>query len=72
MVAEGVAKSPGLFAPSVIQVPLRLAIVDLEAGRVTAVAGRRVAMANQRDMAALDEGGPGFLGIVGARRRRDD
>jgi hypothetical protein len=72
VVAEGLAERPGLFAPSFIQVPLCPAIVEPEAGRVTAVAGRRVAMANQRDVAALDERSPGFLGIVGGDSRRDD
>jgi hypothetical protein len=29
-------------------------------------------MANQRNMAALDEGSPGYLGIIGGKGRRDD
>src|SRR5438093_12626802 len=35
-------------------------------------AGRRVTMAKQLNMAAVDERGPGFLGIIGGEGRRDD
>src|SRR5207245_4700445 len=68
----GLAKRLRLFAPPFIQVPLRRAVVELEAGRVTAVAGRCVAVTNQRHMTALGERGPGFLGIIGGHIRRDD
>jgi hypothetical protein len=57
--AEGRAERPGLRPASRIHVALGRAIVDLEAGRVAAGAGRRVAMADQRDMTASDQGGPG-------------
>jgi hypothetical protein len=50
---------------------LRLAIVDLETGWITTVARRRVAMANERYMASLDERVPGFIGISGGRARRE-
>jgi hypothetical protein len=52
--------------------PRRGSIVDLEAGRVTAVAGRRVAMANQCNMATLEERGPGVLGVIGGHTRGDE
>jgi hypothetical protein len=54
-----------------VQVSLRLAIVDLETGWITTVARRRVAMANERYMASLDERVPGFIGISGGRARRE-
>jgi hypothetical protein len=61
-----------LFAPQLIQVPLRLAVVDLETGWVSAVAGRCIAMANHGNMTAVDERGPGFFGIIGGQTRRDN
>jgi hypothetical protein len=54
-----------------IQISLGRAVVDLETRRI-AVAGRRVAMADQRDMTAIDECGPGSLGIIGSRYRRGE
>ena len=45
-----------LCASLVVEVPLRLTVVEPEAGRVPAEAGRSVAMANQRNVAALDAG----------------
>jgi hypothetical protein len=61
-----------LFAPQLIEVPLRRAVVDLETGWVSAVAGRCIAMANHGDMTTLDESGPGFCGIIGGQSRRDN
>src|SRR4029453_15323654 len=62
---------PGLRPSFLIQVSLGRAVVDLETGRV-AVAGRRVTMADQRDMTAIDECGPGLLGISGSRSWRGE
>src|SRR5262249_20519102 len=44
---EGVAQRLALGAPLVVEVPLRLAVVDPEARRITTVAGRRIPVANQ-------------------------
>ncbi len=63
---------PSLLAPYVIQVPLRLAVVESETGRVAPVAGRRVAVANHCDVASLDQCCPCLIGIVGGEPRRDD
>jgi hypothetical protein len=60
MPAEGLAQRLALCAALVVEVPLRLAVVEPEAGRVSTKAGRGVAMPNQRHAAALDEGFPGF------------
>src|SRR5262245_17846389 len=60
--AEGFAQHLFLCASIVVEVPLRPAVVDPEAGRVPAGAGRRVAMANQRDVPTHDESFPGSLG----------
>ena len=74
--AKGLAERPGLSAPHLIQVPLRHAVVELEAGRVTALAergARSVAVANQRNVAAGDQRVPGhlgFSGFTGGQRRR--
>src|SRR4029077_19657318 len=52
VLTEGFAERPGLRPSFLIQISLGRAVVDLETGRV-AVAGRRVAMSNQRDMTAI-------------------
>src|SRR5262249_56358899 len=49
--AEGFAQLLSLCASIVVEVPLRPAVVDPEAGRVSTGAGRRIAMANQRNVA---------------------
>ena len=67
MAAEGLAQRRTLRASLVVEVSLRLAVFELEAGRVPTEAGRSVAMANQRNMAAFDECFPGFVGIVSLR-----
>jgi hypothetical protein len=71
VLTEGLAERPALRPSSLIQISLGRAVVDLETGRV-AVAGRRVAMADQRDVTATDERGPGFLGIAGSGYRRGE
>src|SRR5215470_4693014 len=71
VVAEGLAKCSGFCAPLFVQVPLRLAVVDLETGRVAAVAGGRVAVSDQCNVASLDERAPGLLRITGGQARRD-
>ena len=71
VLTEGLAERPGFRPSFLVQVSLGRAVVDLESGRV-AVAGRRVAMADQRDMTAIDQCGPGFLGIIGSRYRRGE
>jgi hypothetical protein len=68
---EGLAKRSGLLAPQFIQVPLGRAVVDPEAGRVTAVAGRRVAMPNQRHVPTRDERSPAIPGVTGGQARHD-
>ena len=68
MLAKGLAHRPGLRPSALIHVALGRAVVDLEPGRV-AVAGRRVAVTDQRDMPALGERGPGFIGRGGRHRR---
>jgi hypothetical protein len=68
---EGFAERPGLRPSFLIQISLGRAVVDLETGRV-AVAGRRVAMPDQRDMTAIDQCGPGFPGIIGSRYWRGE
>src|SRR4029453_13137293 len=45
----------------VVEVPLRLAVVEPEARRITTVAGRRIPVANQRDMAAAGQRRPRLL-----------
>src|SRR4029453_4733839 len=50
--AESLTQCLALGAPLVVEVPLRLAVVEPEARRIAAVAGRRVPVANERDMAA--------------------
>ena len=70
MLAEGRAEGPRLLPPSVIQVALGRAVIDFEAGRIP-VAGRSVPMADECDMAAIDEGGPRVPCIVAGRRRGD-
>jgi hypothetical protein len=69
---EGLTERPGLTAPQLIQVPLGRAVVDLEAGRVTAVAGRCVAMPNQRNVPTRDERSPAIPGVTGGQARHDD
>jgi len=71
VLTEGLAERPALRPSSLIQISLGRAVVDLETGRV-AVAGRRVATADQRDVTATDERGPGFLGIAGSGYRRGE
>src|SRR5262245_61144094 len=69
VIAKGHAERPGFLAPLFVQVPLRRAVIDPESRRITAVAGRRVGMANQGDVAALDEGRPAGFGVAGGRAR---
>jgi hypothetical protein len=69
--AKGLTECPGFSAPLLVQVSLRLAIVDLETGWITTVARRGVTMANECYMASLDERGPGFIGITGGHARRE-
>jgi hypothetical protein len=71
VLAKGLSERPGLPAPHVIQVPLRLAVVEPEAGRVAVIAGRRVAVANHRDVAACDQRRLRFVGICGGEIGRD-
>src|SRR5262249_40599835 len=71
VIAKGITKCSGFCASLFVQVPLRRAVVDLEAGRVTAVAGGRVAVANYCNVASLDECDPGLLRITGGQARRD-
>ena len=70
MLTEGRAERPGLRPPSVVQIALGRAVTDFEAGRIP-VPGRSVPMADERDMTAIDEGGPGLPCIVAGRRRGD-
>ena len=72
MLAKCLSERPGLLAPDVIHVPLRLAVVEPEAGRVAPVAGRRVAMPNHGNVTALDERSPRVIGIAGSEARRAD
>jgi len=58
MSAKLLAERARLLAALVVQVPLRRAVVDPHAGWVSAVTRRRVAVANHRDVTALDERGP--------------
>src|SRR5262249_36500811 len=44
--------------PIVVEVPLRPAVVDPEAGRAPTGAGRRIAMANQRNVGPLTRASP--------------
>jgi hypothetical protein len=60
-----------LLAPCVIQVPLRLAVVEPEAGRVATVPGWRIAVPDQRDVAAFGQRRPRFVGTVTGQTRRD-
>src|SRR5262249_52855199 len=71
MLSEGLADRPGLRAPTLVHVALGRAVVDLEPGRI-AVAGRRTAVADQRNVTAVDERGPGIPLICHGLRRRDD
>jgi hypothetical protein len=59
--SEGLAERLALGAPLVVEVPLRLAVVEPEARRIAAVAGRRIAVTDQRDVAAAGQRGPGRL-----------
>ena len=58
-------------APELVQVTLGRAVVDLEPGRV-AVAGRCVAVADQRNVTAVDKRGPSIPLISDRAHRRDD
>jgi hypothetical protein len=61
VLAECLTERPALLASYVVQVPLRLAVVEPKTGRVAAVPGRRVAMANHCNVTALDQRGPRFF-----------
>src|SRR5262249_8542058 len=71
VLAKCLAESLALLASQVIQVPLGRAVVDPHARRVAPVTRRRVAVANDRDMAAGRQRGPGFLGILCGKLGRD-
>ena len=71
VLAEGLADCPGLRAPTLVHIALGRAVDDLEPGRV-AVAGRRAAVADQRNVTAVDERGPGIPLISDRPRRRGD
>jgi hypothetical protein len=71
VLAEGLPKRPGLRAPTLVHVALGRAVVDLEPGRVAAAAGRCAAMADQRNVTAVHERGPG-IPLIGDRPRRPD
>jgi len=72
VVAERLTKRSRLRAPFVVQVPLRGAIVQPESRRVATIAGRRVGVTDQRDVAAVGERDPRFLRIIRGRCRHDD
>src|SRR5262249_57281815 len=69
--AAGRPGRPGLCAPEDGQVTLGRAVVDLEPGRIT-VAGRRVAVADQRNVTAADKRGPSIPLISDSPHRRGD
>src|SRR5262249_39565854 len=69
---ERLAEPAPLPAPDVVEVPLRCTAVHPEARRVSAIAGRRIGMSNECDMASRDESGPGLLGIRGHRLGRSE
>jgi hypothetical protein len=71
VLAKGLTERPRLFAPTLVHVALRRAVVDLETGRV-AVARRRAAVADQRNVTAFDERGPGIALISHRQSRRED
>src|SRR5882724_8302371 len=62
---ESLAQRLALRAPLVVEVPLRLAVVEPEARWIAAVPGRRVAVANQRDVTAAGPRGPRLLLVRG-------
>jgi hypothetical protein len=70
MLPKRLAERPGLLAPHVIQVPLRLAVVEPEARRVAAVAGRCIPMPNQCYVTAFGQRRPRFVGAVTGQTRR--